>query len=203
MKLFFCMVIGYMLGSISPSAFLSKVKKKNLRNEGTGNLGATNAMLVFGKWYGIAVMFFDIMKAFVSVKLAGMLMPDYDASQILAGASAMAGHIYPFYLGFKGGKGLACFGGMILALSSDLFIELLVLSTVCMIVINYTVAMPVSAAIFFPLIYGFRVDGVMAVFAILLSSILLTVSHFPNIARVADGKEATLRECLKLFFRVE
>lgn len=64
MKVFLCISFGYLLGSVSPFALLSKLKKKSLRENGTGNLGATNVMLNFGKLYGVLVMLFDVLKAF-------------------------------------------------------------------------------------------------------------------------------------------
>ena len=59
--------IGYGIGQLSPAALISKLKNKDLRENGTGNLGATNTMLVFGKAYGIAVMIFDVLKAYVAI----------------------------------------------------------------------------------------------------------------------------------------
>ena len=62
--------IGYGLGQLSPAALISKMKGKDLRKNGTGNLGATNTMIVFGKTYGILVMIFDVLKAYFAIKIA-------------------------------------------------------------------------------------------------------------------------------------
>ncbi|MBQ8724062.1 MAG: glycerol-3-phosphate acyltransferase, partial [Oscillospiraceae bacterium] len=75
MKVILLLLFGYLLGSLSPAALVSKLKRKNLRKNGTGNLGATNVMLNFGKKYGALVMLLDIAKAFVTVKLAAFLFP--------------------------------------------------------------------------------------------------------------------------------
>ena len=133
MKILLCILIGYLIGSLNPAALLSKLKKKDLRKQGTGNLGATNTMIVLGKGYGALVMLFDVAKAFASVKLAQLLFADLAVAGILAGSAAVIGHIYPFYLKFQGGKGLAAFGGMILAVDPLLFIILLVIAlTLCL-----------------------------------------------------------------------
>lgn len=115
------LVIGYLLGTLSPAALFAKLKKVNLRKRGTGNLGATNTTMVLGKQYGALVMILDIGKAFLACKLAELLFPELAVAGLLAGAAAVVGHIYPFYMKFKGGKGLAAFGGMILAYNPWMF----------------------------------------------------------------------------------
>lgn len=97
-------IIGYLLGCISPAALVSKIKNKDLRKSGTGNLGATNTLLVFGKSWGVCVMLFDVAKAFTACKLARWLFPSLPIAGMLAGSAAVAGHIYPFYMKFRGGK---------------------------------------------------------------------------------------------------
>ena len=74
MRALLCTVTGYLLGSISPSSAISKRKCTDLRENGTGNLGATNTMLVLGKWYGIIVMIIDLILSMVRMKITGKLM---------------------------------------------------------------------------------------------------------------------------------
>jgi len=146
MGIILCVIMGYLVGSISPAAWISRMKNKNLKTHGTGNLGATNTMIVFGKIYGIFVMIFDIAKAYVTVKLAQVLLPLVPLAGMIAGSSVVVGHIYPFYLKFKGGKGLAAFGGLILAMDPFVFLCLLLIGIILMLVVNYAVALPLSAA---------------------------------------------------------
>lgn len=189
--------MGYLLGSLSPAALLSKLKNKSLRTHGTGNLGATNTMLVFGKGYGALVMLFDITKAFTAVKLAQALYPALFIAGLLAGSAAVVGHIFPFYLKFKGGKGLASFGGLILGVDPFLFLILLTIALTLMFVINYSVAMPLSAAILFPILYGIH-SGSPAAFLIAAAlSVLIIVKHIDNIHRVRRGEDAKIREYVK------
>lgn len=200
MEIVFSIVIGYLLGSLSPAALFSKLKKKNLRKQGTGNLGATNTMLVLGKRYGALVMLFDIAKAFVSVKLAQILFPYLAVAGVVAGAAAVVGHIFPFYLKFKGGKGLAAFGGFVLAVDPLLFLILLVIALVFMFIINYSAAMPISAGILFPVLYAIRAGDIAASLIVALVSILVIAEHLPNVFKAIRGEDIKIREYVKKHF---
>ena len=100
LKLFICIAAGYLIGSLNPAALIGKIKKTNLRSRGTGNLGATNVMLIFGKAYGALVMLFDMAKAFFSVKLAQLICPTVAFAGIFAGASAVIGQHSVYYCGY-------------------------------------------------------------------------------------------------------
>ena len=82
MRYFIGVLIGYFLGCLNPTHLLSIIKDIDMRKSGTGNLGATNAMLTMGKWLGIAVMLFDIAKAFIPVLIFKLIFP-YDHVLIL------------------------------------------------------------------------------------------------------------------------
>lgn len=197
MKYLYCVLIGYLLGSISPAAIISKIKKVNLKEKGTKNLGATNTMLVFGKAYGVLVMLFDVAKSFIAVKLCEFLFPSFVASGILAGASAVLGHICPFYLKFKGGKGLASFAGMILALDPLLFLIMLFVCVGMILIVNYCVAAPFTAAIIFSTVYGASHPDPAVIIVAVLVSLLLALRHIPDIYRVKRGEDYRIRELLK------
>ena len=197
MKILLCILIGYLIGSLNPAALLSKLKKKDLRKQGTGNLGATNTMIVLGKGYGALVMLFDVAKAFASVKLAQLFFADLAVAGILAGSAAVIGHIYPFYLKFQGGKGLAAFGGMILAVDPLLFIILLVIALTLMLVINYSVAMPISAAVLFPILYGIRVKNLPEIIISIAICLLIMIKHYSNIQKAKNGDDIKVRDYIK------
>ena len=76
MKLILCILLGYLIGMISPSALLSKLKNMNMKQAGTGNLGASNAILLLGKGYGMLVMVIDILKAFLACHIGQWIFPD-------------------------------------------------------------------------------------------------------------------------------
>lgn len=197
MKIVVCIVIGYLLGSLSPAAWLSKRKKNDLRKHGTKNLGATNVMLVMGKGYGALVMLCDIAKAFAAVRLAEWLFPSVASAGILAGSAAVAGHVYPFYLNWKGGKGLAAFGGMVLGVDPLLFVILLVITVVLMLIVNYGVAMPMSAAVLFPILYDVRgADPVNVLIAVAVGA-LIVYKHFSNIGKAVRGEDIRVRDYIR------
>jgi len=107
MRLLLSFIIGYLIGTVNPAALLAKRKQYNLKQSGTGNLGATNTMLAFGLRYGIFVLAFDLCKAYLSVHLSRFLFPKSELSGLVAGVGSVVGHIYPWHLKFKGGKGSA------------------------------------------------------------------------------------------------
>ncbi|MEE1280225.1 MAG: glycerol-3-phosphate acyltransferase, partial [Oscillospiraceae bacterium] len=190
-------LMGYLMGSLSPSALFSKIKKVNLRKQGTGNLGATNTMIILGKGYGTFVMLFDIFKAFASAMIASAIFPDAQLAGLVSGVFAVIGHIFPFYLKFRGGKGLAAFGGLILSFDPVIFLSLLILTLILMLLFNYGVAMPISAAVLFPILAFLKTKN-LAVFALTLAaSALIIYKHIPNLKKAISKDDATIRDYLK------
>ncbi len=190
-------LIGYLIGSLSPSALLSKIKKENFRKQGTGNLGATNTMIILGKGYGAFVMMFDIFKAFASVMIAAAIFPEIRLAGLVSGVFAVIGHIFPFYLKFRGGKGLAAFGGLILSFDPLMFLALLILTLILMLLFNYGVAMPISAAVLFPVLAFLKTKN-LAVFALTLAaSALVIYKHIPNLKKALKKDDTTVRDYLK------
>ncbi len=131
MRYLWGIVIGYLLGSISPTYLFSMIKNIDMRKSGTGNLGATNAMLTLGKGFGVAVMIFDIAKAFVPVLICKILHDDDHILMLSVGLAAVVGHAFPFYLKFKGGKGVATLAGLVLAYNPLMFNAFLLRRAVC------------------------------------------------------------------------
>ncbi len=196
-KMVLSSLIGYLIGSLSPSALLAKIKKQNLKEQGTGNLGATNTMLILGKSYGAFVMLLDIFKAFAASRIAVALFPELKLAGLLSGVFSVVGHVFPFYLKFRGGKGLAAFGGMILAFDPLMFLLLLALTLTLMFVFNYGVAMPFSAAILFPVLALLSTKN-LAVFALALAAgLLLVFKHLPNLKRALKKEDKTVRDYMK------
>ena len=189
-----CAGLGYLLGSVSPSYILSKVKKVDLRQGGTKNLGASNTFVHFGRFWGIFVMFFDILKAFVAVKLCQWLFGELVLSGLVAGGAAVVGHNYPFYLGFKGGKGLASFGGWVLGVSPLLFLILLVCSLALAFLFNYGFVMALSATVIFPLLIGIKYQSLLAGMVTAALCISPFVKHIENLKRLLSGDETKFRQ---------
>ena len=188
-----CATLGYLIGGVSPSYILSKIKKVDIRKSGTKNLGASNTFMHFGRSWGVFVMLFDIFKAFLAVKLCAWLFGEYLLSGLIAGGCSVVGHNYPFYLGFKGGKGLAAFGGWVLGISPPLFLILLILCLGLAFLFNYGFIMAISAAMLFPILAGIKYGSLPAGAVSAVLCLSMFVKHVRNLKRAADGEEQKLR----------
>lgn len=115
-----CLVIGYVFGLFQTAYFYGKMHGIDIRTKGSGNAGSTNALRVLGKKAGIIVLIGDVAKTMLAILVVKLLIcPKYPELHYLlvlyTAAGAILGHNFPFYLGFKGGKGIAATGGMILS----------------------------------------------------------------------------------------
>lgn len=115
----FCLLIGYFIGTISSAFIIGKLNGVDVRQHGSGNLGATNTMRTLGKKAGVTVMLLDFAKVILAVLLVRLLFGsafpnDRFLLQTYTLLGCILGHDFPFYLKFKGGKGCACMGGYII-----------------------------------------------------------------------------------------
>lgn len=115
-----CLLLGYGLGCISTSYLYGKARGIDVREHGSGNAGTTNTLRVLGRKAGAIVLAGDMLKTFLAILLTWLIFhwffPDMDyLLRIYTGAGVILGHDYPFYMKFKGGKGIACSGAMILS----------------------------------------------------------------------------------------
>ena len=172
--------LGYVIGCINPAVLISKAKHVNLKEEGTGNLGATNTAFVLGKKAGIFVMIFDIMKSFLSYKIAKWLFPKLLIAGILASIGAILGHCFPVFMDFQGGKGLAAFGGLILAYSPKMFLTIVTAGVVLMFVCNTGVVAPFIGCISFPVLVYYAGHDWMETAAVLTASGIIFCTHLSN-----------------------
>lgn len=116
--------VAYLLGSFQTSYLFGKlIKKVDIRNYGSGNPGATNAIRVFGTKFGMTVLIIDALKGVLAIAVPKFLFGSTDvAAELLVGIFAIIGHNYPFYMGFKGGKGVAASIGIILMIDWRAFL---------------------------------------------------------------------------------
>ena len=113
-----CILIGYVFGLFQTAFFYGKMHGIDIRNEGSGNAGTTNALRVLGAKAGLIVMIGDIAKTMIAIAIVkltfGRMYPDIRYLLVMyTAAGAILGHDFPFYMNFKGGKGIACTGGLI------------------------------------------------------------------------------------------
>lgn len=200
MRMVFSILIGYFIGCINPASIFSKNKGVDLRHEGTGNLGTTNTVLVMGKSWGAMVLLIDIGKTVLSAKIAKWLFPKLIIAGMLASFGAILGHIYPYYMHFRGGKGLACFGGMVLETNPLIFLVLLSIGLVLAVIVNFGVALPVSAAILFPIAVGLVSRDLPAFLVSLAASAVILCVHRDNVAKACRGDDIRVRDWLRSQF---
>jgi len=195
-----CLLLGYLLGSLNPAALISKLKGKDLREHETGNLGASNTMLVFGKAMGALVLAFDMLKGFLAFKLALWIAPEIKWAAMAAGFSAVLGHCFPFYLKFKGGKGLAAFAGVVLAYHPWLFLFLLITGMSLMVLVNHNFILAYYAAAFFGVFVVVRETSLLLViFAVACTAVIL-IKHFENLVKAVRKEDILIRDYIKTKF---
>lgn len=188
------MIIGYFIGCINLSYIISRLKGFDIRHVGSGNAGASNLVIVIGKKIGLFVAVLDVMKAFMAFRMAQFIFPDAYAGMIsyagvIAGVGAVIGHVFPFYMGFKGGKGLACYGGTVLAIDYRLFVVLFILALLIAIVTDYICFAPITMSFIVPISVGVVYNTWIPSAIIAVASAVLLYKHRENLYRIRAGEE--------------
>lgn len=194
--------LGYLIGCINPAAWVGKKKNVNLKETGTGNLGATNTALVLGKKAGYFVLIFDMLKSIFSYKVARLLFPKIAAAAgLLAGIGVLLGHCFPVTMGFVGGKGLASFGGLVLAHDPLLFAILLTLGIIMAFLMNYGVYLAVTATLLFPITSFLRRGDLTDLVLTGIAGGLIFLMHIGNLKRAIRQEDPIhTRDGLKKIF---
>ena len=195
------LVIGsYLLGSIPTGVVLAKLLgRQDIRTAGSGNIGATNAARLLGKKFGAGTFLGDMLKGFIPVIAAVMLAGTGDGLQVqfaaaACGLAAFLGHLYPIYLRFKGGKGVATACGVMLALEPIIIPVLLIIFASVVAVSRFVSLGSLTSACVLPLLL-LAVNSLMwpvplAVMALgFLMAVFVFLKHRENIGRLLQGTE--------------
>lgn len=182
-------VIGYLCGSISPSVLLTKFAfKKDVREEGSGNAGATNVARVFGMKAGLITLGCDVLKIVVPM-LIGMLL-DGDRGVCVAGIAGISGHCFPVFFNFRGGKGVsvaatiaAFLGWQVLVIALSAFIVMVLITRIV------SISSIVAASTLFAMTLVFYGDNVYNVILAAVTMVLIIFMHRENIKRLIKGEE--------------
>jgi glycerol-3-phosphate acyltransferase PlsY len=204
-------ILSYLVGSIPTSIIVSKISKGiDIRNYGSGNAGGTNVMRVLGWKHGLFVIILDVMKGVLAVIVIARLhsgsipfenatpFDDFTLIQIIAGISAVIGHIWTVFAGFKGGKGIATALGMLLMIVT---VDMLVAIGVFLIVVTvsrYVSLASIIGAIAVPLtlivrenIFHVDIPGYSTLLPfIILLTLLVIFTHRKNVVRLINGSES-------------
>lgn len=187
---------GYLLGSVSFAVVVSRLfGLSDPRSYGSGNPGATNVLRSGSKAAAMLTLLGDALKGALAVWLVRRFGPQFglgEAADAWAGVAAFVGHLYPVFFHFKGGKGVATFLGVVLAIQPWLGLAACLLWVLVAFFFRYSSAASIAAAAASPFIHAFiwGFDAVMA--AVTLMSLLLVFRHQQNIANLLAGKERKL-----------
>ena len=183
-------LFGYLIGGINPAYLIAKYKGFDIRKRGSGNAGASNAVITMGKKVGAISAILDIFKAYLAVTIAGVLFPNVSLAKVVMGISCILGHIFPIYMRFRGGKGLASLGGVILAFHPIVFVILLSVELIIVLIVDYICIVPITASVAFPFIYmSMTKDSIGAILYGLLAIVIFS-KHIENLKRIRSGTEA-------------
>ena len=192
---FLCALIGYLLGCVNTAYIVGRLCGRDIRRAGSHNAGATNTAIVIGFKAGLVAAAGDIAKAAISVALADALFPQLQFGGLLAGASCIFGHAFPFWMGFHGGKGFASYLGLILALSGWLGFFLAVGATALITIVGDRISVAtISVMASYPVcMYFLGFDG-FSILIVAVPSAAMILKHRENIARILRGEEMGLKQ---------
>lgn len=193
----FAILLGYLLGCSHMAFYIGKLKKLDIRSAGSGNLGASNATVLFGWSSGILVALHDIGKAVLAVFLAKWLFPELSHIGAVAGIACVLGHIFPFYLGFRGGKGLASYFGMTLALNWKLALIVAAVIILMTLVTDFISMGTLSTIVVVPVYMGITTHSLLLVAILCIGTAVMFYKHWENIVRIAKHEEIGLRSTIR------
>ena len=192
-------VIAYLLGSVPTAVWFGKANYGiDVREHGSGNPGATNTFRVLGKKAGIIVMLVDIAKGLMATAIATLLvtinlLPDANmvTFQLLFGITAVLGHIFPVFISFKGGKGVATFLGGLLAAAWPIGLIAIAIWIGTALLFKMSSLAALWAAGFTPIVAYYMGYERVAIMAAALA-IIIYIRHKDNIIRIAKGEESKI-----------
>lgn len=200
--LFLCIAAAFLCGSVPFGYWAGKLKGLDIRQHGSGNIGATNVIRVCGKGIGIPVFILDMIKGLVPVLLPSWMLAGTEvtgsllsAMGVVCGLAAILGHMFTPWLGFKGGKGVATAAGVLLGIAPIAMLVALGAWLLFFFTSRYVSLASMAAAIAVPVTMAVQMatakswDGVLLGFGILLA-ILVVVRHRTNIQRLMAGTES-------------
>ena len=192
--------VGYLLGSINSAVIVSRlVAKDDVRNHGSGNAGMTNILRTYGKGPAVLTGLGDFLKGVLAVLLGRLIFQWFDVSYLdagyIAGVAALAGHLFPLYFGFRGGKGVLTSLGVLVVLNPFAFLMLIVIFVPFVFIVKIVSLASILGAASLPIITYFQMRYLqqppwpdtlmMAVF-----SLVVIYMHRENIKRLLTGTES-------------
>ncbi|HDT6368568.1 TPA: glycerol-3-phosphate 1-O-acyltransferase PlsY [Staphylococcus aureus] len=200
MMIIVMLLLSYLIGAFPSGFVIGKLFfKKDIRQFGSGNTGATNSFRVLGRPAGFLVTFLDIFKGFITV-FSPLWLPvhadgpisTFFTNGLIVGLCAILGHVYPVYLKFQGGKAVATSAGVVLGVNPILLLILAIIFFVVLKIFKYVSLASIVAAICCVIGSLIIQDYILLVVSFLVS-IILIIRHRSNIARIFRGEEPKIK----------
>lgn len=198
---FALILLAYVIGSIPWAYVIAKAKGIDIRKEGSGNVGATNVSRVLGKKWGVLCFILDFLKGAIPVVIVrvlsslGLVCANPDYLMIFVAIATVAGHVWPVFLNFKGGKGISTSAGTIVALAPITLIICFSLWVILFKMFRYVSLASIIAAATLPLVgfalmkYGYEKNSIPVIGLFAILAVLAIVKHKSNIVRLLQGTE--------------
>ena len=185
--LYLILIISYLIGSIPFGFLLTKIfLKKDIREIGSGNIGATNALRTGNKLIGYSTLILDISKAVILLLIIKFNFSEY---LFISSIAIFLGHVFPIWLKFKGGKGVATYVGILFCINFYLAVIFIIVWFVVFIISKYSSLASMIASLFVPLSSYFLLNDINYYFYIILF-LLILITHIENIKRLKNNTES-------------
>ena len=183
---FLIILASYIFGSIPFGYIFTKIfLKKDIRDIGSGNIGATNVLRTGNKLIGYLTLFFDVLKSVIPVIYIKFFFPDYI---FVSSLSVFIGHVFPLWLNFKGGKGVASYVGILFCINFILGLNFIFIWLIIFVIFKYSSLSSILSSLCIPITYYFIIDNNNYYFFIIMF-ILIFFTHRSNIKRLINGNE--------------
>lgn len=204
-------IFSYLVGSIPTAVWVGRAFYDiDIREHGSGNAGATNTFRVLGKKSGIPVLLFDVFKGWLAVQFVYVLCHQFELLslsrdqevnlQLTLGIAALIGHIFPIYVGFKGGKGVATLLGLVIAVAPEAAFYAIIIFVITLLISKYVSLSSMVAGFSFPIliIVVLHTNTLSLVIFSMVIAILLLFTHQKNIERLLSREESKANLKVKL-----
>ena len=186
MEIFLIIIVSYLLGSIPFGFLLTKIfLKKDIRKIGSGNIGATNALRTGNKAIGYSTLLLDILKAIIPILFIKIQYPEF---VFISSLAVFLGHVFPIWLKFNGGKGVATYLGILFCINYILGFIFIVTWLIVFLVSKYSSLSSLLASLIIPIYYFYINDESYYFFIIMF--ILIFYTHRENIKRLKNNTES-------------
>jgi glycerol-3-phosphate acyltransferase PlsY len=190
-------IASYLIGAIPFGLLIGRLAGIDVRTSGSGNIGATNVTRLAGKKFGVFTLLLDVLKGFLPIYIASRLLPlgaEREFVLLLCGICAVVGHMFPIYLGFRGGKGVATGVGVLLFLSPVAVAITIVVFVATVVLTGFVSAGSLLGAGLSPLWLWLFGESAGTITTGVIIALLIWIKHHENIGRLLRGEEKTWKK---------